>query len=120
VSICLASANKGYFKYDLGAQKYIKALLTIGRKDKLLYHSENWIAYVGDDDTNFTANTECLGGSSNGGGQEVACNALGRYVIFQKQDDKHLVLHVIAIFEGCDCLDSAWTWPQSSEFPAIN
>jgi len=102
------SMLKPYFKYDLGAEKFVKALVTIGRLDANASQSRDWIAYVGNDPTTFANNTQCIGGSA-ADGQEVTCNALGRYVIFEKQDTDFLTFHLVVIFEGCDC--SSWTLP---------
>jgi len=75
---------KPYFKYDLGSTKFIKAVVTIGRLSTVTSaHSTNWIAKVGNDGDVDGSNTECLGGSEPGG-QEVSCNAQGRFVFIQK------------------------------------
>jgi len=75
-----ANISKPYFKYHLGAEKFIKAALVIGRTDPCCPdHSRNWILFVGNDDTNPSGNTACTGGDDSAG-QEVVCNALGRYV----------------------------------------
>ena len=102
--------DKPYFKYDLGAEKFVKALVVIGLQNDFAPRSENWIAYVGNDPTDFANNTPCVGGSA-AAGQEVTCNSLGKYVIIQKQDDidYNLSLNLIVIFEGCDC--SSWMIP---------
>ena len=71
---------KPYFKYDLGSTKFIKAVMAIGRVDAKSSQSTNWIAKVGNDgNVDGSINTECLGESAPGG-QEVSCNALGRFV----------------------------------------
>jgi len=36
--------DKPYFKYDLGAEKFVKALVVIGLQDNFFPRSENWIA----------------------------------------------------------------------------
>jgi len=74
---------KPYFKYDLGSTKYIKAVVVIGRLGGWKVQSTNWIAKVGNDGDVEGSNAECLGGSASGG-QEVACNAHGRFVFIQK------------------------------------
>jgi len=74
---------KPYFKYDLGSTKFIKAVVVIGRLDAWRSQSIYWIAKVGNDGDVDGSNTECVGGSEPGG-QEVACNTLGRFVFIQK------------------------------------
>ena len=71
-----------WFRYDLGAQKFIKALTFIGRTDADFATSEGWTAYVGDDTVDMLQNTACVG-SVVYSGTEVSCNAMGQFVMLQ-------------------------------------
>ena len=98
---CSASAfNNPVFKYDLGSEKFIKAVVSGG------FHAEyavNWTAYVGSNASGLDASyTACVGTTSVKGLSEVSCNALGQFLIIQGPA-AYLDLTQLAIFEGCDC-----------------
>jgi len=113
--VCVANRrNKPYFKYDLGSEKFIKAVFLAGRNDGGWSQSRYWTVSVGNDGSVTGSNTVCLGEDKNAG-QEVICNALGRYVYVAKKDINYLTFHHISIYEGCDC--SGVTWSAPSEIP---
>jgi len=113
--VCVANRrNKPYFKYDLGSEKYIKAVFLAGRNDGAWHQSRYWTVSVGNDGSVTGSNTKCLGEDKNAG-QEVTCNALGRYVFVAKRDTNYLTFHHISIYEGCDC--SGVTWLAPPEIP---
>jgi len=113
--ICVANIRfRPYFKFDLGSEKFIKAAFLAGRNDRWNSQSRRWTVSVGNDGSVTGSNTVCLGEEKTGG-QEVTCNALGRYLYVAKSDRNYLTFMNISIFEGCDCSGVTWTAP--SEIP---